>query len=82
MNAERERLEPANRSILSKTSLDSVIDVFSFILPLYHYESLVLFRVAGKPHFSWGHIGDTLIRFLLFQELNPVRPSPSSLFQY
>ena len=36
MKAEREWRDPAKRSILAKTSLDSVIDVFSFILPIYH----------------------------------------------
>jgi hypothetical protein len=36
MKAEREGLDPAKRSILAKTSPDSVIDVFSFILPIYY----------------------------------------------
>jgi len=36
MKAERERFDPMNLSIFVKTSLDSVIDVFAFILPLYH----------------------------------------------
>jgi len=36
MKAEREWRDPAKRSILAKTSLDSVIDVFSFILLIYH----------------------------------------------
>lgn len=39
MKAEREWLDPAKRSILAKTSLDSVIDVFSFILPIYHEQN-------------------------------------------
>src|SRR5258708_1196906 len=37
MNAERECFEPARRSTLFKTSLDSVIEVFSFILPSYYH---------------------------------------------
>src|SRR5580704_17314770 len=36
MKAEREWFDPAKRSILAKTSPDSVIDVFSFILLIYH----------------------------------------------
>jgi len=36
MKAEREWLDPAKRSILAKTPPDSVIDVFSFILPIYY----------------------------------------------
>ena len=47
MKAERERLDPANRSILVKTSLDSVIDVFSFILLLYHSGQKEEFCRAG-----------------------------------
>src|SRR6266446_2339475 len=37
MNAERECFDPARRSTLFKTSLDSVIEVFSFILPSYYH---------------------------------------------
>ena len=36
MKAEREWFDPAKRSILAKTSPDSVIEVFSFILLIYH----------------------------------------------
>src|SRR6266852_159183 len=37
MNAERECFDPARRSTLLKTSFDSVIEVFSFILPSYYH---------------------------------------------
>jgi hypothetical protein len=46
MKAEREWRDPAKRSILAKTSLDSVIDVFSFILPIYHPRRIHASRVA------------------------------------
>ena len=36
MNAERDCLDPAMRSIPVSTSFESVIDVFSFILLSYH----------------------------------------------
>src|SRR4029077_17129390 len=35
MNAERECLDPAKRSIFSKTSFDSLMKIFSFILLSY-----------------------------------------------
>src|SRR5438477_629541 len=37
MNAERECFDPAKRSTLSRTSFESVIEVFSFILPSYYH---------------------------------------------
>jgi hypothetical protein len=50
MKAEREWFDPAKRSILAKTSPDSVIDVFSFILLVYYpgriYEG-GLFMIPG-----------------------------------
>jgi len=52
MKAEREWFDPAKRSILAKTSPDSVIDVFAFILLIYH---------PGRIHASMvgpGRIGD------------------------
>lgn len=52
MKAEREWFDPAKRSILAKTSPDSVIDVFAFILLIYH---------PGGIHASMvgpGRIGD------------------------
>jgi hypothetical protein len=52
MKAERERLDPAKRSILAKTSADSVIDVFSFILLIYHPSRIHASRVVP------GRIGD------------------------
>src|SRR6516162_2329075 len=51
MKAERERLDPASLSIFVKTSLDSVIDVFSFILLLY-YSSTFCLEIATS--FSGG----------------------------
>lgn len=39
MTAERDSFEPATRSTFANTSDDSVIEVFSFILPLYYYTS-------------------------------------------
>ena len=36
MNADRDCFDPAIRSIAANTSPESVIDVFSFILPLYY----------------------------------------------
>lgn len=47
MKAEREWLDPAKRSILAKTSPDSVIDVFSFILPIYHPRRIHASTVAA-----------------------------------
>ena len=41
MNAEREYLDPVRRSILARTSWESVIEVFSFI-PLTYYHEKVL----------------------------------------
>jgi len=38
MKEERECRDPARRSILARTSLDSVMDIFFFILPLYYQE--------------------------------------------
>jgi hypothetical protein len=38
MNAERDCFAPAIRSIPVSTSRESVIDVFSFILPTYYHE--------------------------------------------
>jgi hypothetical protein len=58
MKAEREGLDPAKRSILAKTSPDSVIDVFSFILPIYYARRIH----ASKVHLQrsvvlhWGLI--------------------------
>jgi hypothetical protein len=46
MKAEREGLDPAKRSILAKTSADSVIDVFSFILPTYYARRIHASKVA------------------------------------
>jgi len=46
MKAEREWFDPAKRSILAKTSPDSVIDVFSFILLIYHPRRIHASRVA------------------------------------
>jgi hypothetical protein len=46
MKAEREWLDPAKRSILAKTSPDSVIDVFSFILPIYYAGPIHANKVA------------------------------------
>jgi hypothetical protein len=46
MKAEREGLDPAKRSILAKTSADSVIDVFSFILPIYYARRIPASKVA------------------------------------
>lgn len=66
MKAERERLDPANRSILFSTSVDSVIDVFSFILPLYYqsmsgctFSAVVVFEVMpeNRMKFVWGGTG-------------------------
>src|SRR6266404_1851689 len=37
MKAERDCFDPAMRSMPASTSFDSVIEVFSFILLLYHY---------------------------------------------
>src|SRR5260370_32184028 len=39
MNAEREFFDPARRSTFSKTSFESVIEVFSFILPSYYRQT-------------------------------------------
>ena len=39
MKEERDRFEPAERSIFTSRSGDSVMDVFSFILLLYYLES-------------------------------------------
>src|ERR1022692_168302 len=38
MKADRDCLDPAKRSMAVKTSPESVIEVFSFILPLYYHE--------------------------------------------
>ena len=40
MKAERESLEPAKWSTLARTSEDSVMEVFSFILLIYYYFSV------------------------------------------
>jgi hypothetical protein len=37
MKAERDCLDPAKRSMAVRTSPESVIEVFSFILRLYHH---------------------------------------------
>jgi hypothetical protein len=46
MKAEREWFDPAKRSILARTSPDSVIDVFSFILLICHPRRIHASRVA------------------------------------
>src|ERR1700685_2896966 len=51
MNAERECLEPAKRSTLAKTSVESVIEVFSFIL-LTSYHKTEGTRKAKRPGFG------------------------------
>ena len=38
MTAERDSFEPAARSTFANMSGDSVIEVFSFILPLYYFQ--------------------------------------------
>ena len=42
MKADLENFEPARRSTLARTSVDSVIEVFSFILPVYYYSCRVV----------------------------------------
>ena len=42
MNAERDCRDPAKRSTLARRSFDSVIDVFSFRLPLCYYPAYAL----------------------------------------
>ncbi len=52
MKDERECLDPAKRSILAKTSLDSVIEVFLFILLSYYLEeegSKTRRKAGGAP---------------------------------
>ena len=56
MNAERDCFDPARRSTLARSSFDSVIDVFSFILPSYYSplsagERLILVHpeLRGEP---------------------------------
>lgn len=52
MKADREWFDPAKRSILAKTSPDSVIDVFAFILLIYH---------PGRIHASMWDPGESAI---------------------
>ena len=53
MKAEREWRDPAKRSTLAKTSLDSVIDVFSFILPIYHPRRIYASQVHESVVLHW-----------------------------
>ena len=64
MKAEREGLDPAKRSILAKTSPDSVIDVFSFILPIYYARRIH----ASKVHLQHLH-GSVVLHWGLIQRL-------------
>ena len=58
MKAEREWFDPAKRSILAKTSPDSVIDVFSFILLIYHPRRIY----APAPSSFRSGSGEPIIR--------------------
>jgi hypothetical protein len=62
MKAEREWFDPAKRSILAKTSPDSVIDVFSFILLIHHPRTIQANRVAPARICDFALASDRRIR--------------------
>ena len=47
MKADRDCFDPARRSTLAKRSFDSVIEVFSFILPLYYFRLCFSLPLVG-----------------------------------
>ena len=47
MNADRECFDPAKRSIPDSTSVDSVTDVFSFILLIYYHKFCWIVEESG-----------------------------------
>jgi hypothetical protein len=53
MKAERERFDRAKRSTSARTSVESVIEVFSFIPPLYYQRSMSPYRIPGEKSWSF-----------------------------
>src|ERR1035437_1046242 len=65
IKAERDALEPALRSISSSKTDESVIDVFSFILPLYY--SFSAYNLLPRHRDGADYVGEDAVGVEAFQ---------------
>ena len=76
MKAERDCFDPASRSTFTKRSFDSVIDVFSFILPSYYHANLF----AMSRHLA-SNAACSVVNRYLETELPELRHSTANAYR-
>ena len=75
MTAERERFDPASRSIPASMSRDSVIEVLLFILLSYYHAAMPPFRGNREPYSTQGVLGSQNVRGERSEQIVPKRAS-------